>query len=105
MKFAWLVRVHSWVNSIVFGNNWLYRTTAMGETVLQNQFFGFKADGRGVFEEKTNLKAVFGTLFPDKKVIFIFVVRRPFPKNGHAPHKINFSLLFWKIYFFEKVVK
>ncbi len=33
MKFTWLVRVHSWVNPIVFGNNRPNRTTDMKENV------------------------------------------------------------------------
>ncbi len=33
MKFTWLVRVHSWVSPIVFGNNRPNRTTDMGENV------------------------------------------------------------------------
>ncbi len=33
MTFTWLVRVHSWVNHIVFGNNRPNRTTYMGENV------------------------------------------------------------------------
>ncbi len=45
MKFTRLVRVHPWVNPIVFGNNQPNRTTDMGENVPQNQFFGFKSDG------------------------------------------------------------
>ncbi len=53
MKFACLVRVHSWVNPIVFGHNRPNRTTYMGENVLQNQFFGFNSDGMGFFEKKT----------------------------------------------------
>ncbi len=52
MKFTWLVRVHSWVSPIVFGNNWPDRTIDMGENVPQNQFFGFKSDSLGVFEKK-----------------------------------------------------
>ncbi len=33
MKFTWLVRVHSWVTPIVFGNNRPNRTTYMGKNV------------------------------------------------------------------------
>ncbi len=39
MKFTWLVRVHSWVNSIVFGNNRPNRTTDMGENVTPKPVF------------------------------------------------------------------
>ncbi len=53
MKFTRLVRVHSWVNPIVFGNNRPNRTTGMGKNVLQNQFLGFKLEGMGFFEENT----------------------------------------------------
>ncbi len=53
MKFTWLVRVYSWVNPIVFGNNRPNRNTEKGENVPQNQFFGFKSDSMRFFEEKT----------------------------------------------------
>ncbi len=39
MKFAWLVRVYSWVNPIVFGNNWPNRTTDMGGNVPPKPVF------------------------------------------------------------------
>ncbi len=34
MKFSWLMRIHSWVNPIVFGNSRANRTTDMGENVF-----------------------------------------------------------------------
>ncbi len=37
MKFTWLVRGHSWVKPIVFGNNRSNRTTDMGENVPPKQ--------------------------------------------------------------------
>ncbi len=49
MKFTWLVRVHSWGNPIVFGNNRHNRTTYMGKMCPENQFFGFQSDDVGVF--------------------------------------------------------
>ncbi len=49
MKFTWLVRVYSWVNPIVFGNNGPNRTTYMGENVPPKQVFRFKSDDMGVF--------------------------------------------------------
>ncbi len=36
LKFAWLVRVHLWVNPIVFGNNRPNRITYMGGNVPPN---------------------------------------------------------------------
>ncbi len=71
-----LVHVHSWVNPIVFRNKRPNRTTDMEKMCPQNQFFSFKSNGMGFFWGKY-LKTVFGTPFPKKKVIFIFVVRRP----------------------------
>ncbi len=54
MKFIWLMQVHSWVNTIVFGNKQRPdRTTDMGDMCPQNQFFGFKSDGMGCSEKKT----------------------------------------------------
>ncbi len=46
----------------------------------QPLFEAFLDDGMGFFEKK-NLKTVFGTPFTKKKVIFIFVVRPPFPQK------------------------
>ncbi len=39
MKFTWLVRVHSWVNLIVFGNDRPNKTTDMGENVPPKPVF------------------------------------------------------------------
>ncbi len=39
MKFTWLVRVHSWVNPIVLGNNWPNRTTYIGENMPPKSIF------------------------------------------------------------------
>ncbi len=39
MKFTWLVRIHSCVNPIVFGNNRPNRTTDMGENVPPKPVF------------------------------------------------------------------
>ncbi len=39
MKFTWLMRVLSWVNPIVFGNNRPNRTTDMGENVPPKPVF------------------------------------------------------------------
>ncbi len=39
MKFTWLVRVHSWVNPIVFRNSRPNRTTDMGENVPPKPVF------------------------------------------------------------------
>ncbi len=39
MKFIPLMRVHSWVNPIVFGNNWPNRTADMGKNVLPKLVF------------------------------------------------------------------
>ncbi len=57
MKLTQLMRVHSWLYPIVFGNNRPNSTTDMGENVPQKQFFGFKSDGMGFFKKK-NLKTI-----------------------------------------------
>ncbi len=91
MKFRWLVRVHTWVDPIVFGSKWPNRTTDMGEIVPQNR------DGH--FWGK-NFETIFNTPFPVEKVLSIFVIRCSLcPKN-------YFSHLFWKILFFlRKIVQ
>ncbi len=52
MKFTWLVRVLLWVNPIVFGNSWPYRTPDIGRNVPRNRFFGFHSAGMGVLRKK-----------------------------------------------------
>ncbi len=39
MKFTWLVRIHPWMNPIVFKNNWLNSTTDMEKNVLPKAVF------------------------------------------------------------------
>ncbi len=41
MKFIRLVRVHTWVNPIFFGNNWSNRTTDMGKVCPKTGFLAF----------------------------------------------------------------
>ncbi len=38
MKLTWLVRLHPWVNPIVFGNNWPDRTIDIGKYAGQTSF-------------------------------------------------------------------
>ncbi len=40
MKFAQLVRVYTWVNPVVFGNNWHNKTSDMGENMPPKTVFG-----------------------------------------------------------------
>ncbi len=103
MKFTWLVRVHSWVNPIVFGNSRPNRTTDTEENVSPKPVFRVYVRRYGVFWEK-NLKTVFDTRFPLKKVIFIFLVRRPVPSKKVMHPKNNFSLLSCIILFFSKIL-
>ncbi len=48
-KFTWFVRVHSWVNPIIFGNNRPYRTTYMEENVPPKPVFRVYVRRCGVF--------------------------------------------------------
>ncbi len=101
MKFTWLMRVHPWVNHIVFENNPPNRTTKIGENVPPKPVFRLSCSPYEIFWAK-DLKTVFCTPFSTEKVILIFVVRRSYTsKNGHVP-KNYFSGLFWKILFFRK---
>ncbi len=92
MKFACLVRVHTWVNLIVFGNNPPNRTTDMGKNVPPKLVRG------------KNFKTIFGTPFPTEKVIFIFVVQCPIPWKIIMPPKNYFSRLFWKMFFSKELL-
>ncbi len=49
MKLTWLVPVHSWINSIVFGNNRPNRTTDWGKIYHKNQFLEFKSADMAFF--------------------------------------------------------
>ncbi len=71
MKFMSLVRVHTWVNHIIFGNNRSNRTTDMGENVPSKLVFWLLFSRYGVFWGK-NVTAVFGTTFPIENWFFGF---------------------------------
>ncbi len=100
MKFTWLVWVHSWVNSIVFGNNWPNRTTYMGENVPPKTSFSGLSQTVWDFLRK-KLKTIFGTPFTKKKVTLIFVVWPPVPsKMVRGETKSSLRVCFGKDCFF-----
>ncbi len=85
IKFTWLVRVHHTAEPYFYfilfffgGNNRSHRTLDMGENVPQKLVFWLSFSRYGIFRGK-NFKAIFGTPFPIKKVIFIFIVQHPIP--------------------------
>ncbi len=106
MKFAWLVGVHTLVNPTFFfffnRNNQSNRTT--GENVPLKLVFGLSFSRYGVFWGK-DFKAVFGTLFIEKVILFIFVVWHSIPWKMVMPPKNYFLQLFWKILFFLFLLK
>ncbi len=71
MKFTPLGWTHPSINPTVFGKDWFYRTTDMGENMLPNLFFGFNLATMAFFEEKTYKLEL---NFSQTKCIFIFVI-------------------------------
>ncbi len=106
MKFTWCGFTHRWT-LLFFGNNRPNRTTDMGEAVPPKPAFRLSFNVYGftcffLFFLRKHLKTVSGTSFPTEKVIFIFVVRRPFPSKMVVSPKIIFCSYSGKYYFFRK---
>ncbi len=99
MKFACLMRVHPWVNSIVFGNNRPHRTTNMGENVPPKPVFCFHSAGMEFFMEKT-YKQYLVPHSPQKKFSPFLSSNVYFASKMVMSPKKYFSRLFWKIWFF-----
>ncbi len=110
MKFPCLMRVHPWVNPIVFGNNRANRTTDMGENAPPKWVFWLSFSGMVFFFflNGKNLWAVFGTPFPTE-MVQLFVIRRiRCLKNGHLHKKLFFAVILentFCFFFFEKIVQ
>ncbi len=104
MKFAWLVRAHTWVSSIVFGNFPSNRTIDVGENVSKTVFW-LSFSQYGLYSGK-NFKIIFDTPFSIEKIIFIFVVKHSIPqKNGPPPppkKKLFFAVILKNIVLFFK---
>ncbi len=84
MEFIWLVRVHSWVNPIVFGNNRPNRTTDRGKCEFKTSFSSFV--GQYGFFLRTKLKICipyFTSPSPLKVYIHFCRPTRRSLKNGH----------------------
>ncbi len=106
MKFACLMRIHPWMNPIVFGNNWPNRTTDMEENVPQNQFFGFYSAGMEFFMEKT-YKQYLVPHSPQKRFNSFLESDADFAsKRIMSPQKLFFAVILENIFFFfEKIVQ
>ncbi len=93
IKFTRLVRVHSWVNPIVFGNNRPNRTTDMGGNVPPKPVFRVLSQPALDSLRKKLKNCIWYPISPKKDYThFCHPTPRPL-KNSHAP-KNNFSLLF-----------
>ncbi len=95
MKFTWLMRVHTWVNSIFFGNNQSNRTTDIWENVPPKLVFWLSFIRYGGFSKKFQNRTWYPISHRKGYVYFC----RPTPhslKNGHAPQKIIFHCYFGK---------
>ncbi len=95
---------HTWVNPIVFGNNQPNRTTVAGENAAPKPVFLLLFSRYGVFWRK-NLKTVFDTPFPTKKVVFIFVIHSPFLSKTVTKKKLFFAIILENITISKKIVK
>ncbi len=105
MNFTWLVLVHWWVKSIVFGNNWPNRTTRYrGKCDPKTSFFGFKSADLGSFEKKT-YKMYAVSHFLQKRLHLFLASDGPFFEKWSCLPKIFFSVILENIAFFRKIVK
>ncbi len=98
MKFAWFVWVHPWVNPIVFENSRPDTTTGRVENVAPNRLSAF-FQLEWVFLRK-NLKTVFGSPSPLKRLYSFLSSDPPFPQKWSCPQKIIFRRYFGKILLF-----
>ncbi len=86
MKFTSLVRVHSWVNPIVFEIIGPIEPQIWGKICPQNRFFGFRSNGIGVFEKKTWILYLVPHL-PKKRLYSFLSSEPPFPEKCWRPPK------------------
>ncbi len=87
MNFTWLVRNRSWLSPIVFRNNQPLEPQIGGKMCHLHHFIRFKSDGMFFFLRKKLKISIQYPHFLKTNIIFIFVVQRPVPKNGHVPQK------------------
>ncbi len=100
MIFAGLLRVHPWVNSIVFGNNRLNRTTAMGGNVPPKPVFLLSFNWYGTFLWKKLINSMWYPI-PRRKGSTHFCHPTPsLPQKWSCPPKIIFCGYFKKYVFF-----
>ncbi len=93
------MRVHPWVNPIVFGNDRPNRTTDIGKNVPQNQFFGFHSASMEFFMEKTYNSIWYP--IPHKKGSTHFCRPAPtLPQKWSCFPKTSFRSYFGKDFFF-----
>ncbi len=107
VKFTWLVRVHIWVNPIVFGNNRLNGNTDMEENVPLKPFFSF-IQLVWAFLRKKLRNCVWYPISRRKGSIYFCLLSSRSLKNGdcpRTPQKIIFLHYFGKyVFFFKKIV-
>ncbi len=87
------------LNFFFFGNNRCNTTTEKGENVSPKLVFWLSFSRYGVFWGK-NFKAVFGTPFPIKKVIFILSSNSPFLEKWSCTQKLFIAVILENIVFF-----
>ncbi len=92
------MRIHPRVNSVVFGADWLNRTTNMGENMPQTLFFGSNYGFFFFFLRKTQKPSSEPYISQ-----FIFtVVRHYFPSKMVIPTKKNAAVTSQNTAFFKK---
>ncbi len=87
MKFTWSVRVHSWVNPIVFGNNRPNRTTDMGENEPPKPVSRVLVRRYGGFCEKKLKNCIWYPIYQKKSYIHFCHPTTRSLKNGDSTQK------------------
>ncbi len=95
VQFTWLVRVHTWVNTVVFRNNRPWRTTDMGGKSDPKQVFQLLFSQYGFFWGGKNPKPYSVPHFG--KVILIFVDQHPLSWKMVIHQKLFFMAILEKI--------
>ncbi len=107
MKFTWLVRVHSWMNPFIFGNNLPHKNTDIGKICTETIFSGLSQTVWGFLGKKLN-NCIRYCISKKKKDYIHFCCPKPYSlKKGHTPtsKKKFFAVILKSYIFFKKLVE